>query len=301
MSSSADRNPDPQQPVCQNCQTSTTPLWRRDEIGSVLCNACGLFLKLHGKPRPISLKTDVIKSRNRVKSSGQGPKKKSLFDPNLSASRSDAGTPPPGHYNHRRTSGKTSSGASNRSDSPISRANTPSLQHGPHLHPTPVFDGSSLTDHGFHPSPSLPTLHLNHPSPGSVSSYTDRHLEPPQSYEALQSSCAALKTRVNELEVINDLFKGRVSQLEQSEHSSRHADSLRKNSEEYLRRELDEARRQIDDAHRREVDLKRRHNELEREVADLREAAGPRPKKMRLSDMVEDTRHEPPRSVSSQM
>ncbi|CAG59477.1 uncharacterized protein GVI51_G04213 [Nakaseomyces glabratus] len=52
-------------PVCKNCMTSTTPLWRRDEQGSVLCNACGLFLKLHGKPRPISLKTDVIKSRNR--------------------------------------------------------------------------------------------------------------------------------------------------------------------------------------------------------------------------------------------
>jgi hypothetical protein len=72
------------QPTCQNCTTSTTPLWRRDEIGSVLCNACGLFLKLHGRPRPISLKTDVIKSRNRVKSSGsaQGAKKKvssSLF------------------------------------------------------------------------------------------------------------------------------------------------------------------------------------------------------------------------------
>jgi GATA-binding protein len=55
------------QPTCQNCSTSTTPLWRRDEFGSVLCNACGLFLKLHGRPRPISLKTDVIKSRNRVK------------------------------------------------------------------------------------------------------------------------------------------------------------------------------------------------------------------------------------------
>lgn len=64
------------QPVCQNCQTSTTPLWRRDEIGSVLCNACGLFLKLHGSPRPISLKTDVIKSRNRVKSTAQGQKRK---------------------------------------------------------------------------------------------------------------------------------------------------------------------------------------------------------------------------------
>jgi GATA-binding protein, other eukaryote len=67
----ANNDRETQQPTCQNC-TSTTPLWRRDEIGSVLCNACGLFLKLHGRPRPISLKTDVIKSRNRVKSSGSG-------------------------------------------------------------------------------------------------------------------------------------------------------------------------------------------------------------------------------------
>jgi GATA zinc finger len=71
------------QPVCQNCQTSTTPLWRRDEAGSVLCNACGLFLKLHGRARPISLKTDVIKSRNRVKSAGQVPKKKVGFNADI--------------------------------------------------------------------------------------------------------------------------------------------------------------------------------------------------------------------------
>ena len=55
--------------ICQNCQTSTTPLWRRDESGQILCNACGLFLKLHGRPRPISLKTDIIKSRNRARNS----------------------------------------------------------------------------------------------------------------------------------------------------------------------------------------------------------------------------------------
>lgn len=48
-------------------------------MGSVLCNACGLFLKLHGRPRPISLKTDVIKSRNRVKTSSGGPKKRVCY------------------------------------------------------------------------------------------------------------------------------------------------------------------------------------------------------------------------------
>lgn len=67
MATIANHGRESTQPTCQNCSTSTTPLWRRDENGSVLCNACGLFLKLHGRSRPISLKTDVIKSRNRVK------------------------------------------------------------------------------------------------------------------------------------------------------------------------------------------------------------------------------------------
>ncbi|KAG2224370.1 hypothetical protein INT45_006770 [Circinella minor] len=52
-------------PVCTNCKTTTTSLWRRDDHGNPLCNACGLFLKLHGMERPLSLKTDVIKRRNR--------------------------------------------------------------------------------------------------------------------------------------------------------------------------------------------------------------------------------------------
>lgn len=51
--------------TCTNCFTRTTPLWRRNTEGHPLCNACGLFLKLHGVVRPLSLKTDVIKKRNR--------------------------------------------------------------------------------------------------------------------------------------------------------------------------------------------------------------------------------------------
>lgn len=49
---------------CSNCGTLKTPLWRKDTSGNTLCNACGLFLKLHGSTRPLSLKTDVIRKRS---------------------------------------------------------------------------------------------------------------------------------------------------------------------------------------------------------------------------------------------
>lgn len=41
---------------CTNCNTNTTPLWRRSSNGDVLCNACGLFYKLHGVIRPVKQK-----------------------------------------------------------------------------------------------------------------------------------------------------------------------------------------------------------------------------------------------------
>ena len=33
---------------CSNCHTTTTTLWRRNGTGEPVCNACGLYYKLHG-------------------------------------------------------------------------------------------------------------------------------------------------------------------------------------------------------------------------------------------------------------
>ncbi|XP_038212052.1 uncharacterized protein LOC119832455 [Zerene cesonia] len=53
------------QNACTNCGTHTTTIWRRDARGEMVCNACGLYYKLHGVPRPTAMRRDTIHTRRR--------------------------------------------------------------------------------------------------------------------------------------------------------------------------------------------------------------------------------------------
>ena len=155
-----------------------------------------------------------------------------------------------------------------------------------------MFDGVSSFDHPFHPSSSLPALHLRHPSPGgSTSSLNDRHLEPPKTHDQLLQENATLKIRVSELEVINDLFRGTVQQLEQSELHARRTENMQQDSHNQLRQLLEDSRR-------REDDLKRRVEDLEREVSELRDSPEPASKRPRLSSDGTNEYPEPPQSLA---
>lgn len=111
-----------------------------------------------------------------------------------------------------------------------------------------------------------------------------------QTQEQLIADNSSLKTRVSELEVINELFRGRVQQLEQDEANARRGEEMRRASESTLMARLEESQR-------RENQLKRRLDDLERELHETKEGAPPA-KKMRVADMVGDSEASTPQSIA---
>jgi len=50
-------------PECSHCHTHITSVWRRNKAGDQVCNACGVYLRLKGKERPL----DLAQKRNKIK------------------------------------------------------------------------------------------------------------------------------------------------------------------------------------------------------------------------------------------
>ncbi|XP_065573196.1 transcription factor GATA-3-like isoform X2 [Artemia franciscana] len=69
--------------TCANCKTTMTTLWRRNPNGEPVCNACGLYFKLHNVNRPLTMKKEGIQTRNRKLSSKSKKKKGCLGLPEM--------------------------------------------------------------------------------------------------------------------------------------------------------------------------------------------------------------------------
>jgi GATA-binding protein, other eukaryote len=172
----------------------------------------------------------------------------------------------------RRTSQHKANGHDD-TNSPVSRTGTPAI-YDPHL---PVFNG--IDGHQYQ-SPALPQYPAPGGSPGRPTSPMngEAHLDIPDTREQLIAANSSLKTRVSELEVIQDLYRGRLSQLEQDQQTQ---DNFRHQAEEAMKAEVherqireeiqrkhEETQRQLDDSHRRENILKRRLDEMEQELKE---------------------------------
>ncbi|CAK5050609.1 unnamed protein product [Meloidogyne enterolobii] len=64
---------------CNNCFTTKTTAWRRDATGSLVCNACGLYFRLHRTNRPVHMRKDFIQQRFRRKNQQQQQQNNSSF------------------------------------------------------------------------------------------------------------------------------------------------------------------------------------------------------------------------------
>lgn len=76
--------------MCQNCGTTSTPLWRKDrQVNMLMCNACGIYFKNHGRMRPVQLTATAARDAHGRDAILHAPARDAILHSHDSAGRDD--------------------------------------------------------------------------------------------------------------------------------------------------------------------------------------------------------------------
>ncbi|KAK2071770.1 hypothetical protein P8C59_006167 [Phyllachora maydis] len=268
-----ERNPDPEVLYSNELATFENYLYQY-----TLADTVQSFAAEHSRPR---WKQCPIMSKLRhtdhaaVASRRDGLPKQRKQNQAMAAAASDLNGLDPNGVNtaaRRVSQQRPSNGHVDDPNSPISRTGTPNM-YGAHGG-LPLYHG--IDDTQFQ-TQGLPGFSVPGTSPGRAPSPLNGEM--PQTSESLLAANASLKTRVSELEVIQELYRSRLAELEQGEANSRQAQEMSDKTEVQLRAQLDtvteseaQLRKELEESHRRENMLKRRLDDLEAEFRETKVA-----------------------------
>ncbi|XP_051519781.1 zinc finger transcription factor Trps1 [Myxocyprinus asiaticus] len=152
---------------CANCLTTKTSLWRKNANGGYVCNACGLYQKLHSTPRPLN----IIKQNNGEQIIRRRTRKRLNPDPVPSEQvgskqqRVNSEERLNGSPLERRTEESGSDGSLSRTESQVQLGKFETYgPSGPKSHPSPRSTHAFLVNQTLEIHKRMPPLHM-HKSP----------------------------------------------------------------------------------------------------------------------------------------
>uniref|UniRef100_A0A672RF04 Zinc finger transcription factor Trps1-like n=1 Tax=Sinocyclocheilus grahami TaxID=75366 RepID=A0A672RF04_SINGR len=152
---------------CANCLTTKTSLWRKNANGGYVCNACGLYQKLHSTPRPLN----IIKQNNGEQIIRRRTRKRLNPDPVPSEQvgskqqRVNSEERLNGSPLERRTEEAGSDGSLSRAEAQVQLGKYEAYgSSGPKSHPSPRSTHAFLVNQTLEIHKRMPPLHM-HKSP----------------------------------------------------------------------------------------------------------------------------------------